>query len=115
MNPSITQNLRSNPLVNFGSGIPQYSEILPEHIQPAISYLLEQAQAAVDHAVDAQTPATWLGLAEPLEDATESLSRAWGAVAHLNSVADTTELRTCLLYTSPSPRDGLLSRMPSSA
>ena len=22
---------------------------------------------------------------------------------------------TCLLYTSPSPRDGLLSRMPSSA
>ena len=24
-------------------------------------------------------------------------------------------LHTCLLYTSPSPRDGLLSRMPSSA
>ena len=26
-----------------------------------------------------------------------------------------TQLKTCLLYTSPSPRDGLLSRMPSSA
>ena len=26
-----------------------------------------------------------------------------------------TEPRICLLYTSPSPRDGLLSRMPSSA
>ena len=25
------------------------------------------------------------------------------------------EVRGCLLYTSPSPRDGLLSRMPSSA
>ena len=25
------------------------------------------------------------------------------------------EYRVCLLYTSPSPRDGLLSRMPSSA
>jgi len=25
------------------------------------------------------------------------------------------QLETCLLYTSPSPRDGLLSRMPSSA
>ena len=25
------------------------------------------------------------------------------------------EINTCLLYTSPSPRDGLLSRMPSSA
>ena len=28
---------------------------------------------------------------------------------------DTTLIRDCLLYTSPSPRDGLLSRMPSSA
>ena len=26
-----------------------------------------------------------------------------------------TSMHTCLLYTSPSPRDGLLSRMPSSA
>ena len=26
-----------------------------------------------------------------------------------------TRSRDCLLYTSPSPRDGLLSRMPSSA
>ena len=26
-----------------------------------------------------------------------------------------TEPKVCLLYTSPSPRDGLLSRMPSSA
>ena len=25
------------------------------------------------------------------------------------------QLQSCLLYTSPSPRDGLLSRMPSSA
>ena len=31
----------------------------------------------------------------------------------LNNELD--ELFVCLLYTSPSPRDGLLSRMPSSA
>ena len=30
-------------------------------------------------------------------------------------VTQTTWYRSCLLYTSPSPRDGLLSRMPSSA
>ena len=34
---------------------------------------------------------------------------AWGPI--LGAVQD----RDCLLYTSPSPRDGLLSRMPSSA
>ena len=28
---------------------------------------------------------------------------------------EVTEFYACLLYTSPSPRDGLLSRMPSSA
>ena len=32
----------------------------------------------------------------------------------ITSNADT-HTTTCLLYTSPSPRDGLLSRMPSSA
>ena len=31
------------------------------------------------------------------------------------SVEHGVSLSTCLLYTSPSPRDGLLSRMPSSA
>ena len=30
-------------------------------------------------------------------------------------VVEVEVLNTCLLYTSPSPRDGLLSRMPSSA
>ena len=31
------------------------------------------------------------------------------------AVADPKDPFSCLLYTSPSPRDGLLSRMPSSA
>ena len=30
-------------------------------------------------------------------------------------IEETRMLYDCLLYTSPSPRDGLLSRMPSSA
>ena len=33
----------------------------------------------------------------------------------LGQVAGVYILQACLLYTSPSPRDGLLSRMPSSA
>ena len=31
------------------------------------------------------------------------------------NISESTKLKICLLYTSPSPRDGLLSRMPSSA
>ena len=30
-------------------------------------------------------------------------------------IMQTAQFSSCLLYTSPSPRDGLLSRMPSSA
>ena len=37
-------------------------------------------------------------------------SRAW--IQRLERLG---QLTVCLLYTSPSPRDGLLSRMPSSA
>ena len=43
---------------------------------------------------------------------------AWGvpdAVLMPNGLVRVYWVYTCLLYTSPSPRDGLLSRMPSSA
>ena len=38
-----------------------------------------------------------------------------GNVESLEKISENCFLATCLLYTSPSPRDGLLSRMPSSA
>ena len=36
-------------------------------------------------------------------------------IAAMMSTPETINYNGCLLYTSPSPRDGLLSRMPSSA
>ena len=47
------------------------------------------------------------------EEAEEERARNAGLQAEL--AREVEERRTCLLYTSPSPRDGLLSRMPSSA
>ena len=85
--------LQNNPLVTFGRGIAAYSEVKPEHIAPAIQFLLGYAQTAVDTATDPKTPSSWDALAEPLEDASEALGRSWGVVSHLNSVADTPELR----------------------
>ena len=93
MTISTPSHLLHNPLIAFGRGIPAYAEIKPEHIDPAISYLLKAAESAVNKATDANTACTWNALAEPLEDATESLGRAWGVISHLNSVADTAELR----------------------
>ena len=36
-------------------------------------------------------------------------------VKWIDDITDVCGMKPCLLYTSPSPRDGLLSRMPSSA
>ena len=40
---------------------------------------------------------------------------AYKAVSGVSGNISSVGSDTCLLYTSPSPRDGLLSRMPSSA
>ena len=85
--------LHNNPLINFGHGIPIYSDIKPEHISPAINFLLKQAEDAVQQATDSNTSSTWAELVEPLENATECLGRSWGTISHLNSVVDTPELR----------------------
>ena len=90
---TLPSELQNNPLLTFGRGIAAYSEVKPEHITPAIQFLLKHAQVAVDTATNPKTPSSWNALAEPLEDATEALGRSWGVISHLNSVADTPELR----------------------
>lgn len=91
---NLPPDLKNNPLLSFGRGIAEYSKVAPEHITPAIEFLLKRAQDAVELAENPKTPASWDGLVEPLEDATEALGRSWGVVSHLNSVADTPELRS---------------------
>lgn len=83
----------NNPLLNIGKGLPEYSAITADHIQPAIQALLHKAEKAVQIALSTDTPPTWDHLVEPLENATEELSRAWGVIGHLNSVADTPAFR----------------------
>jgi len=83
----------NNPLLDIGKGLPDYSAITADHIQPAIQALLHKAENAVQIALSTDTPPTWDHLVEPLENATEELSRAWGVIGHLNSVADTPAFR----------------------
>ena len=90
---AIPAHLENNPLISFGRGIAAYSQVKPEHIAPAIEFLLSQAELAVQHATNIATPSSWDALAEPLEDATETLGRSWSVISHLNSVADTPKLR----------------------
>ncbi|MHC5147202.1 M3 family metallopeptidase [Stenotrophomonas rhizophila] len=81
----------TNPLLDF-SGLPHFDAIQPEHIAPAIDALLAEAEAAVKTA-ETVTPVTWATFADPLDDATERLWRAWGQVGHLQAVVNTPALR----------------------
>ena len=82
----------SNPLLDF-SDLPLFDLIRPEHVSPAMDVLLIEANAALEAVTSPDFPARWTFIAGTLDVATEKLSRAWGAVSHLNSVADTPELR----------------------
>ena len=54
--------------------------------------MIEEARAAINAATQAES-VTWATVVEPLQDATERLGRAWGAVAHLNAVISSPALR----------------------
>ncbi len=85
-------NSALNPLLDF-SGLPRFEAILPEHVTPAISTLLDENRAIVKRLEAPMQKVTWENFVEPLDDATEKLGRAWGIVGHLNAVVDTPELR----------------------
>jgi len=82
----------TNPLLSFDD-LPAFDQIRPEHIEPATEHLLAQANQALETVTAPVFEAKWDSIASVLDVATEQLSRAWGAVSHLNSVADTPELR----------------------
>ena len=80
-----------NPLLDF-SALPRFSEIKPEHVNPAVEQLIAEARSAIVQ-IEKSESMSWQTIVEPLQDATERLGRAWGAVAHLNAVISSPELR----------------------
>ena len=82
----------TNPLLDFSS-LPLFDRITPADVEPAIAQLLQHADAALYAVTQDDFPADWVRISHVLDTATEQLGRAWGAVSHLQSVADTPELR----------------------
>ncbi|RZI75092.1 MAG: M3 family peptidase [Variovorax sp.] len=93
--------MSTNPLLDF-TDLPLFDRIRPEHVAPAVDALLAEAETALQTVTDPAFPAEWLAIAKVLDVATERFSRAWGAVGHLNAVADTPELRAA--YNEAMPR-----------
>ena len=82
----------NNPLLDF-TDLPLFDQIQPEHVEPAMEALLAESEAALKAVTAPDFPAEWLEISRALDVATERMGRAWGAVNHLNSVADSPALR----------------------
>ncbi|MDH5573309.1 MAG: oligopeptidase A [Gammaproteobacteria bacterium] len=83
----------SNPLLEM-KGLPPFSKIKPEHVEPAITQMLADIRQAVDKYLDENKGHyTWDNLIQPLEDLDDRMSRAWSPVSHMNSVVNSDALR----------------------
>ena len=85
----------SNIPVNF-----EHIDNIPENVVSQKQFLCTTSQATIQK---------WYSIVKIVVN-----DFSTNAIALIDSRADQNYI-SCLLYTSPSPRDGLLSRMPSSA
>ncbi|WP_313365309.1 oligopeptidase A [Pseudomonas sp.] len=83
----------NNPLLQ-DFDLPPYSQIKPEHVEPAVDQILADNRAAIAKLLEQQqTNPSWEGLVLALDELGARLGRAWSPVSHLNSVCNSPELR----------------------
>ena len=80
-----------NPLLQSHT-LPPFSAIRPEHIEPAITSLIDQVKVVINQVVE-RGENQWDSLVAPIEQAQERLSEAFSPVSHMKGVCDTPALR----------------------
>jgi oligopeptidase A len=83
----------ANPLLQ-DFDLPPYSQIKPEHVEPAVEQILADSRVAIAELLKTQQASpSWDGLVLALDELNARLGRAWGPVSHLNAVCNNAELR----------------------
>ena len=77
---NLTVNPTDHPLLQ-GSGLPDFTNIKPEHVVPAITQLLAELEQELT-SLEANLVPTWNGFVQPLESLRERLNWSWGVVSH---------------------------------
>lgn len=83
----------SNPLLETHE-LPPFSAIQPEHVEPAISQLIDANRNHLQALLSSLQQPTWDNLVAPLEAQGDLLEQAWSPVSHLNAVCNNDVLRT---------------------
>lgn len=82
----------TNPLLEEHT-LPPFSAIRPEHVEPAVTGLIEANLKAIRELLGADRDYTFDNLIGPMEDLDDRLSKAWSPVSHMNAVVNSDELR----------------------
>ena len=83
----------NNPLLQ-DFDLPPYSQIKPEHVEPAVDQILADSRATIAELLQSQqSNPSWSGLVLALDEINARLGRAWSPVSHLNAVCNNAELR----------------------
>ncbi|MBZ5754389.1 oligopeptidase A [Pseudomonas sp. S5(2021)] len=89
--PPVSAN---NPLLQ-DFDLPPYSEIRPEHVEPAIDSILGDNRVAIEELLSRPAERLdWQTLVVGLDEMNARLGRAWSPVSHLNAVCNSPELRS---------------------
>ncbi len=82
----------TNPLLET-TGLPRFSAIRPEHVQPAVDATLAHYRAAIDALLANDAPRDFDAVVRAGEELGDRLNRVWAPVSHLHGVADSDALR----------------------
>jgi oligopeptidase A len=88
-----SEHLMNNPLLEF-QDLPPFSQILPDHVEPAIDQLLADSKQQIDDLVTSTHHYSWENFIQPLEEIQDRINKVWSPVSHLNAVMNNEALRT---------------------
>jgi oligopeptidase A len=82
-----------NPLLAT-QGLPPFSQIRPEHIEAAVTEILQRNRADIAAVLSSDAPPTWDSVIQPLNEINDRLNRLWSPIANLHAVADSEGFRS---------------------
>ncbi|MBL4886005.1 MAG: M3 family metallopeptidase [Planctomycetaceae bacterium] len=84
-------DLTDNPLLQ-NPGLPRFDQITPEHIEPAVTQLIEASNTILNNLETNAVP-EWDAIFGPLDQMDQLFEKTWKPVGHLLSVNNSPELR----------------------
>ncbi|MDH4133994.1 MAG: oligopeptidase A, partial [Gammaproteobacteria bacterium] len=85
-------DLSANPLLG-NEGLPRFSSIRADHVEPAVDATLAANRVALEKLIEGVRDPAWENFVQPIEDMNERFARLWSPVSHLNAVMNNDALR----------------------